>query len=147
MTTHLFDSNSPPFTQPQDWTFPVPIMYGPGRLCELGARCLKSGISRPLIVTDSGSQRLAFVDQLQQALTQAALSTSVFFFHLPHSSRCRYGDWGIFPMKQPGRSYTAQVVSSNFNLDHCKYSGRTTRTAFMFGCTYNKRCAFYWHFI
>jgi len=64
--------------EPQDWLFPVPIAYGPGRLREIGARCLAMGLSNPLIVTDSGSRNLPFIAQLEGYLTQAGLSSSVF---------------------------------------------------------------------
>ena len=42
----------------QDWTFPVPIAYGPGRLKEIAAMCGRTGMSRPLLVTDQGSEGL-----------------------------------------------------------------------------------------
>ena len=35
---------------PQDWVFPIPIAYGPGRIWEVGDYCTKYGISNPLIV-------------------------------------------------------------------------------------------------
>ena len=40
--------------KPQDWGFPVPIAYGPGRLAEIGKACVSLKIKNPLIVTDSG---------------------------------------------------------------------------------------------
>ena len=40
---------------PHDWSFPVPIKYGPGRLAEVGSQCLLLDIQNPLIVTDRGS--------------------------------------------------------------------------------------------
>ncbi|MGC1486604.1 MAG: iron-containing alcohol dehydrogenase [Albidovulum sp.] len=64
--------------KPQDWTFPVPIAYGPGRLSEIGQRCAAMGLSNPLIVTDKGSRDLLFIAQLQEYLAKAALSCSVF---------------------------------------------------------------------
>lgn len=64
--------------KPQDWTFPVPIAYGPGRLSEIGQRCAAMGLSNPLIVTDKGSRDLLFIAQLQEYLVEAALSCSVF---------------------------------------------------------------------
>ena len=42
----------------QDWTFPIPIAYGPGRLKEIGRMCSTTGMTRPLIVTDRGSRDL-----------------------------------------------------------------------------------------
>ena len=37
--------------EPQDWSFPVPIAYGPGRLVEIGVQCAGLGICAPLVVT------------------------------------------------------------------------------------------------
>lgn len=62
---------------PQDWTFPVPIAYGPGRLAEIGARCAGLGLKRPLIVTDRGSCGLPFVSDLQRILAEAGLAAQV----------------------------------------------------------------------
>ena len=63
---------------PQDWTFPVPIAYGPGRLAEIGQRCGDMGIRNPLIVTDSGSRDLPFIGRLGHILAEAGLSSAVF---------------------------------------------------------------------
>lgn len=62
---------------PQDWTFPVPIAYGPGRLAEIGAHCADLGLKRPLIVTDRGSSDLPFVSDLQRFLADAGLAAQV----------------------------------------------------------------------
>jgi alcohol dehydrogenase class IV len=51
-----------------DWSFPVPIAYGPGRLAELGPRAMDMGLANPLIVTDRGSAQLPFIGALQRAL-------------------------------------------------------------------------------
>ncbi|MDA9639784.1 iron-containing alcohol dehydrogenase [SAR116 cluster bacterium] len=63
---------------PQDWTFPVPIAYGPGRLSEIGTRCAQMGITNPLIVTDRGSRDLPFIAALQTHLGDAGLTCAVF---------------------------------------------------------------------
>jgi len=63
---------------PQDWTFPVPIAYGPGRLAEIGRRCADMGIRNPLIVTDSGSRDLTFIGRLAALLSDAGLSSALF---------------------------------------------------------------------
>lgn len=65
-------------TAPQDWSFPIPIAYGPGRLSEIGARCLNAGMRRPLIVTDRGSRDLPFIARLVDVLTSAGLESAVF---------------------------------------------------------------------
>ncbi|MEO1110309.1 MAG: iron-containing alcohol dehydrogenase [Pseudomonadota bacterium] len=64
--------------EPQDWTFPVPIAYGPGRLSEIGHRCAALGLSNPLIVTDKSSRDLPFISQLQTYLGEAGLSSAFF---------------------------------------------------------------------
>jgi alcohol dehydrogenase class IV len=63
---------------PQDWTFPVPIAYGPGRLAEIGSRCAGLGLRNPLIVTDRGSRTLPFIGELQAHLTDAGLNCAIF---------------------------------------------------------------------
>ena len=64
--------------EPQDWTFPVPIAYGPGRLAEIGYHCQKLGISNPLIVTDKGSHHLPFIGDLQTYLSKASINSALF---------------------------------------------------------------------
>lgn len=56
------------FLAPADWSFPVPIHYGPGRVAEVGAICARLGAARPLIVTDRGSRALPFVEALAARL-------------------------------------------------------------------------------
>ena len=61
-----------------DWSFPVPIAYGPGRLREMGGYATVLGLTKPLIVTDQGSAGLPFIDTLQQALLSAGIGSEVF---------------------------------------------------------------------
>ncbi len=63
---------------PQDWTFPVPIAFGPGRLAEIGPRCRALGIAAPLIVTDRGSRDLPFIAALRDALAREGLRPALF---------------------------------------------------------------------
>lgn len=67
-----------PLLGPSDWSFPIPIHYGPGRIAELGARCAALGSRRPLLVTDRGSAELPFVEQALDVLASAGLQGSVF---------------------------------------------------------------------
>ena len=62
----------------QDWTFPIPIAYGPDRFCEIGKLCIANGIKKPLIVTDRGSQDLPFISSLQRHLENVAIASNVF---------------------------------------------------------------------
>ena len=70
--------NGPGILDPQDWTFPVPIAYGPGRLAETGERCRALGISNPLVVTDKGSRDLPFIAGLRSHLERAGLPSGLF---------------------------------------------------------------------
>ncbi len=62
----------------QDWTFPIPIAYGPGRLKEISQFCIAVGMKSPLIVTDKGSRHLPFIDEVQHYLSQANLNCAVY---------------------------------------------------------------------
>ena len=64
--------------KPQDWTFPVPIAYGPGRLSEIGQRCADLGAQNPLIVTDKGSSDLPFIGELKNYLAQFGMNSKLF---------------------------------------------------------------------
>ena len=62
-----------------DWGFPVPIAYGPGRIAEVGRRCVGLGVRNPLIVTDRGSRNLEFIARLQSILGEVGLKSALFF--------------------------------------------------------------------
>ena len=67
------------FLARKDWTFPIPIAYGPGRLAEIGSMCERMNIFKPLIVTDSGSKNLGFNQTLKDHLKKCSLVSDVFF--------------------------------------------------------------------
>ena len=67
------------FLTPKDWNFPIPIAYGPDRLAEIGSICQRLDISNPLIVTDSGSKDLGFVQTLRDRLKKYLVVSGVFF--------------------------------------------------------------------
>ncbi|MGB2409354.1 MAG: iron-containing alcohol dehydrogenase [Paracoccaceae bacterium] len=62
----------------QDWVFPVPIAYGPGRLSEIAIHCTQAGMKNPLIVTDHGSLGLPFLTDLQDYLSKAGIASQIF---------------------------------------------------------------------
>ncbi len=64
--------------EPQDWSFPVPVAYGPGRLAEIGKQCAALGIRAPLVVTDSGSAGLPFISRLMSILGEAGLASGLY---------------------------------------------------------------------
>ncbi len=63
---------------PADWTFPIPIKYGPGRISELGLLYRQSGVARPLVVTDRGSRDLPFVAAAFAALGEIGIEGALF---------------------------------------------------------------------
>ena len=64
--------------QPHDWSYPVPIAYGPGRLKELATHCQALAMSNPLIVTDRGSADLPFIATAKRSLEAAGLTVDSF---------------------------------------------------------------------
>ena len=73
---HVLSSND--FLQHADWSFPVPIAYGPGRFDELPDHCQRLGLNNPLIITDSGTASLTFVSDALDLLAQANIASSIF---------------------------------------------------------------------
>ena len=62
----------------QNWTFPVPIRYGPGRIKELSEICKTKGIKKPLVVTDKGSKNLKFIENILNDLENHQLKPGLF---------------------------------------------------------------------
>ena len=74
----LFNLNKEEILAPQDWGFPVPIAYGPGRFSEIGNYCSENEITNPLIVTDSGSVDLPFIDNLVEILKKSKINSGIY---------------------------------------------------------------------
>ena len=74
----LFNLNKEEILAPQDWGFPVPIAYGPGRFSEIGTYCSQNKINNPLIVTDSGSVDLPFIDKLAEILKKSKINSGIY---------------------------------------------------------------------
>jgi len=62
----------------QNWSFPVPIRYGPGRIKELSEICQTKGIKKPLVVTDNGSKNLKFIENILTDLEDHQLKPGFF---------------------------------------------------------------------
>ena len=78
MSGRLFSITDEEIGEPQDWSFPVPIAYGAGRLAEIGAQCQALGVKAPLIVTDRGSRGLPFIARLKSLIEEAGMTTGIF---------------------------------------------------------------------
>ena len=70
--------NATEILKSHDWTFPIPIAYGPGRINEITKICQSLSINNPLIVTDKSSQDLPFISQLIDLLNKAGLTSGIF---------------------------------------------------------------------
>ena len=62
----------------QNWTFPVPIRYGPSRIKELSEICQIKGIKKPLVVTDNGSKNLNFIRNILTDLEDHQMKPGLF---------------------------------------------------------------------
>mgnify|MGYP002701091404 CR=1 FL=1 len=80
-----FKFNIDEILQPQDWGFPVPIAYGPGRIKEISTFCKNLNIQNPLIVTDTGSKDLTFIENLKKILIDANINTHLIYGLLPNT--------------------------------------------------------------
>lgn len=63
----------------KDWGFPVPIFYGPGRISYIGSICKNLEIKNPLVVTDRGSWKLPFIQEMRSLLSRDGISSELFF--------------------------------------------------------------------
>ena len=61
-----------------NWSYPTRVLFGPGRIKEIGAACAEAGITRPLLVTDRGLRDMAITQATLDLLEQAGLGRAVF---------------------------------------------------------------------
>jgi alcohol dehydrogenase len=61
-----------------NWNYPTRVWHGPGRIAELADACTHAGISRPLLVTDSGLAASAIIAQALALLEAAGLPAPLF---------------------------------------------------------------------
>ena len=61
-----------------DWSYPTAICFGPGRIAALAKACRSVGITRPLLVTDSGLAALPMVREAVARNEEAGVPTAVF---------------------------------------------------------------------
>ena len=70
--------NSSEILKPQDWDWPIPIAYGPGRINEISEICNSLNINNPLIVTDRSSHDLPFIGRIIDLLNEGSIKSGVF---------------------------------------------------------------------
>ncbi|WP_299399261.1 iron-containing alcohol dehydrogenase [Pelagibius sp.] len=75
-------STNPPGSNPQslkgNWGFPTQMLFGPGRIRNLGRACKGLGMTRPLLVTDPGLADLPMVAEALAANEAEGLPSGLF---------------------------------------------------------------------
>ncbi len=61
-----------------NWNYPTKVWHGPGCIAELAKACKQAGISRPLLVTDTGLRDSAIVARARELLQTAGLAAPLF---------------------------------------------------------------------
>jgi alcohol dehydrogenase len=60
------------------WNYPTRVLFGPGRVSELGQACAQAGIKRPLLVTDSGLRDADITRRALDVLDGSGLKVALF---------------------------------------------------------------------
>ncbi len=60
------------------WNYPAPIRFGSGSISQLADICKQLNINKPLLVTDAGLVKQAFIKNILQANQHAGVKTAVF---------------------------------------------------------------------
>ncbi len=61
-----------------NWNYPTQMHVGAGRIREIAAVCKAHGITRPLVVTDTGAATLPFTGQIMGLLKDAGLKAGLY---------------------------------------------------------------------
>ena len=61
-----------------NWSYPTRVLFGDGRIAELGEAAKGAGFKRPLIVTDPGLMKLPVIEQARGILAKAGIEASVW---------------------------------------------------------------------
>jgi alcohol dehydrogenase class IV len=73
-----FESGDTDLLAFQDWTFPIAIAYGPGRLSEIGERCAGLGLAQPADRDGSWKPRSALHWRTSSSPADAGLACAIF---------------------------------------------------------------------
>ena len=61
-----------------NWSYPTRVLFGPGRIAELGEAAKANGFKRPLIVTDPGLAKLPVIGKALASLKAAGIEAKVW---------------------------------------------------------------------
>ena len=71
-------SHIPMSPERASWNYPTHILFGEGRIKELGDICKEKNIKKPLIVTDAGLASFDFIKNIKDSLVQLKMPCQVF---------------------------------------------------------------------
>jgi len=61
-----------------NWSYPTRVLFGPGRIAELGEAAKGAGFKKPLIVTDPGLMKFPVIEQARAILKAAGIEAGVW---------------------------------------------------------------------
>lgn len=61
-----------------NWSYPTRVLFGPGRIKEIGAACAEARMTRPLLVTDRGLRDMTITQATLDLMDAAGLGRAVF---------------------------------------------------------------------
>ena len=61
-----------------NWSYPTRVLFGPGRIAELGEAAKGAGFKKPLIVTDPGLMKLPVIGTAKDSLKAAGIEAGVW---------------------------------------------------------------------
>lgn len=98
-----------------NWSYPTRILFGPGRIAELGEAAVGAGMKKPLIVTDPGLAKLPVIGQARAILKQANLGDAVWSNVLPNPTESNLAE-GIEAYRQ-GKHDSVVAIGGGSALD------------------------------
>jgi alcohol dehydrogenase len=116
-----------------NWSYPTRILFGPGRIAELGDAAKGAGFKRPLIVTDPGMVKLPAIAKAKESLEKAGLPAAVWSEVVPNPTESNMKE-GIAVFKQGGHD-SVVCIGGGSALDQGKlvaFMAGQTRSVFDF---------------
>lgn len=116
-----------------NWSYPTRILFGPGRIAELGDAAKGAGFKKPLIVTDPGMVKLPAIAKAKESLEKAGLPAAVWGEVVPNPTESNMKD-GVAVYKK-GCHDSVVCIGGGSALDQGKlvaFMAGQTRSVFDF---------------
>ncbi|MEZ5925689.1 MAG: iron-containing alcohol dehydrogenase [Hyphomicrobiaceae bacterium] len=116
-----------------NWSYPTRILFGPGRIAELGEAAKGAGFKNPLIVTDPGLAKLPVIAKAKESLEKAGIACAVWSEVVPNPTESNMKE-GIAVFKKGGHD-SVIAIGGGSGLDQGKlvaFMAGQTRSVFDF---------------